>query len=847
MANWSNPTLTSLYTDFLNDLKARDTDLALQFDGVTATNLATGTIRWSSTANRWQKWNGTAWAELTTIYALTGLSTTGNASIGGTLAVTGATTLAAATATTPATNDNSTAVATTAYVRAQGYATLASPALTGTPTAPTAAADTNTTQLATTAYVLGQASSTTPAMNGTGAVGTASRWARADHVHPTDTSRAPLASPTFTGTPAAPTAAVGTNTTQLATCAYVNAEIANDAPLKDGTGATGTWSISISGNAGTATTLATARTINGVSFNGSANITVTAATPQALTAGSFITSTGTFDGSTARTFAVDATSANTASKVVARDASGNFSAGTITASLTGTASGNLALTGGTLSGALQTTAGSAAAPGIGIGEANTGLFRPSTGVLALATGGSEVLRLTAANGIGLGSTGTNVNVGFRHAKSITGGTTAWAQLVDGAVQTDVTSVAAGIASAIGTAASTTLTSLVHFQASTGTLGVGTTLTNQIGFSATSTLDGATNDFGFYGNIGAGTGNWNCYMVGAAPNFFSGQVQLGAGSVGTPSLSTNSDTNTGIYFPAADTIGFAEGGTESMRIDSAGRLIIGATQGRATPSSLSAFARLQLEGGDNNDSAFSITNTTNGAAGRAANIRTARIRGTGIVADGDITGQWSFWGYDGSDFIQNAAIEARVDGTPALTSVPGRLSFYTATNASPSVVTERLTITSTGQVRLAGAGITFNGDTATVNELDDYEEGTFTPTIVGTGTAGTGTYSVQVGRYTKIGHRVYFQINLTWSAHTGTTSMIVGALPFTSANVANAVSAVSVRHSNLTSPASTIVQGFVASNATTITLESVAVAGGAATALAMDTAATLTVSGHYQAA
>ena len=57
----------------------------------------------------------------------------------------------------------------------------------------------------------------------------------------------------------------------------------------------------------------------------------------ALTAGTYLTSGGTYDGSVARTFAVDATSANTASKVVARDASGNFSAGTITATLSGAA------------------------------------------------------------------------------------------------------------------------------------------------------------------------------------------------------------------------------------------------------------------------------------------------------------------------------------------------------------------------------------------------------------------------------------------------------------------------------------------------------------------------------
>jgi hypothetical protein len=57
----------------------------------------------------------------------------------------------------------------------------------------------------------------------------------------------------------------------------------------------------------------------------------------ALTAGTYLTSAGTYDGGTARTFAVDATDANTASKVVARDASGNFSAGTITATLSGNA------------------------------------------------------------------------------------------------------------------------------------------------------------------------------------------------------------------------------------------------------------------------------------------------------------------------------------------------------------------------------------------------------------------------------------------------------------------------------------------------------------------------------
>jgi len=112
---------------------------------------------------------------------------------------------------------------TSAYVDSS-IAVSASPALSGTPTAPTAAANTNTTQIATTAFVLGQASSTTPNVDGTGAVGTSNTFARADHVHPTDSSRAPLASPALTGTPTAPTASTGDNSTKIATTAYVRSE-----------------------------------------------------------------------------------------------------------------------------------------------------------------------------------------------------------------------------------------------------------------------------------------------------------------------------------------------------------------------------------------------------------------------------------------------------------------------------------------------------------------------------------------------------------------------------------------------------------------------------------------------
>jgi hypothetical protein len=114
---------------------------------------------------------------------------------------------------------------TTADVTGAGGAPLASPGLTGTPTSPTPAVNDNTTNVATTAYVQGQGSNAVPLMDGTAAAGTALTWTRGDHIHPTDTSRAPIASPTFTGTPTAPTQTAGDNSTNLATTAFVTTAI----------------------------------------------------------------------------------------------------------------------------------------------------------------------------------------------------------------------------------------------------------------------------------------------------------------------------------------------------------------------------------------------------------------------------------------------------------------------------------------------------------------------------------------------------------------------------------------------------------------------------------------------
>ena len=91
MADWSLPTLTSTYTNVLNNLKDRDAEAATQAYGAAPTNPPTNFIRFVSANNRWERWDGTSWVVLSSAYALslgTG-STIENTPIGATTQNTG--------------------------------------------------------------------------------------------------------------------------------------------------------------------------------------------------------------------------------------------------------------------------------------------------------------------------------------------------------------------------------------------------------------------------------------------------------------------------------------------------------------------------------------------------------------------------------------------------------------------------------------------------------------------------------------------------------------------------------------------------------------------------------------
>lgn len=127
-----------------------------------------------------------------------------------------------------------------------------------------------------------------------------------------------------------------------------------------------------------------------------------------------------------------------------------------------------------------------------------------------------------------------------------------------------------------------------------------------------------------------------------------------------------------------------------------------------------------------------------------------------------------------------------------------------------------------------------------NVLDDYEEGTFTPTVFGASAAGTATYTGQDGKYTKIGNVVHFKLQVAISAHTGSGTLKVGGLPFV-AETSSPWAGCSVLSKDLAY--SGTLRGLVQGGANAILFVQEA-PNTASTEVQMDTAFVLEVTGHY---
>jgi hypothetical protein len=209
------------------------------------------------------------------------------------------------------------------------------------------------------------------------------------------------------------------------------------------------------------------------------------------------------------------------------------------------------------------------------------------------TGGSERVRIDTSGNVGIGGTAAIAFVKCQINGTLpTSGTLSIGFSQDAAIPSGTTTLYAGFNNAAGTqAASFTLVSYAHYRASQGTFGAGSAVTNQFGYLAESTITGATNNYGFYGNIASGSGRWNFYAAGTADNYFAGNTGIGvapnsvrrldvkgSGSTGaTNSLAVRNSSDTFIliceddgYLRSPSTYNLTSGSAANVFIDSNGR-------------------------------------------------------------------------------------------------------------------------------------------------------------------------------------------------------------------------------------------------------------------------------------
>ena len=150
---------------------------------------------------------------------------------------------------------------------------------------------------------------------------------------------------------------------------------------------------------------------------------------------------------------------------------------------------------------------------------------------------------------------------------------------------------------------------------------------------------------------------------------------------------------------------------------------------------------------------------------------------------------------------------------------------------------------TGFVQI-NQGLCFGSDTAAANALKDYEEGTFTPTVIGSTSAGTASYTFQVGRYTKIGRVVQFEIFIAWSGGTGTGDFKLAGLPFTSSSTGAPAATIGYFDNVALAAAGNVPLASTESNATNIGFFEIPSGGGTNIAVSYDAAGEIQVAGTY---
>jgi hypothetical protein len=242
-------------------------------------------------------------------------------------------------------------------------------------------------------------------------------------------------------------------------------------------------------------------------------------------------------------------------------------------------------------------------------------------------------------------------------------------------------------------------------------------------------------------------------------------------------------------------------------------------------------------------------TSAGNVGIGTNAPAAKLQTTGTDAASVITGiaLENFIATNPSSG-NGVAVDFRLNNSGNTSAVTGRISTVnTFFRSNTDMVFSTFTSdTLTEKVRIqSGGGISFNGDTAAANALDDYEEGTWTMGISFGGASVGLTTSINTGTYIKIGRQVTISGQIALSNKGSSTGIAqITGLPFTVAGSAPNFAAPSFRTELILNTG--IIQGYTNINTTLIPLEQVSVLGVATSITNADFAnnTTIIVSATY---
>lgn len=157
----------------------------------------------------------------------------------------------------------------------------------------------------------------------------------------------------------------------------------------------------------------------------------------------------------------------------------------------------------------------------------------------------------------------------------------------------------------------------------------------------------------------------------------------------------------------------------------------------------------------------------------------------------VTGQWTFQRSPSAPFVVQAgsAVVANLDAD----KVDGKHSTDLLLLDGTQSMTGKLNLGSNGQVQFPAS----QNASSDANALDDYEEGTWTPTVTADGGSSGVTYTTQLGTYVKVGQLVMASFSIVLSNKgTLTGNVQIGGLPFASSNAVNMTFTGSVLFANL---------------------------------------------------